>query len=274
MGNSTNSNITHDQKTIKDFSSQWRTFQDNSGYFISLDLLKDSLAGLVQVDDFMGKCVLDLGSGTGRIVRWIMQLGASHAYAVEPAETIEILKKNTSEYSEKITYKNCVGSEINLTDECDLAISLGVVSYIPEPFSTFKSVYRALKPGGKFFVLVMAKEGNFFYCTFVVPFRRITTKLSDINLHRLCVFLAIIASTYGQLCKYLPILPMKNYFQLVFNKVAFQEKIMLIFDQLNPSYAHYFKENELKVLYENSGFKDIKLVHRHGYSWAIIGTKA
>jgi ubiquinone/menaquinone biosynthesis C-methylase UbiE len=68
---SSNFKTAHDAKTIKDFSSQWMEFPDNEGYFISLDLLQDSLAGLIKIEDFRNKRVLDLGSGTGRIIRWL-----------------------------------------------------------------------------------------------------------------------------------------------------------------------------------------------------------
>lgn len=199
--------------------------------------------------------------------------GVEHAYAVEPADTLQILKENTKQYSEKITYKNCVGSEINLLEECDIAISLGVVSYIPDPLPTFKSIYTALRPNGRFFVLVMAREGNRFYCYFILPFRSITTKLSDKNLFRLSTFLAVFSTGYSWICKLIPFMPMSEYFKLVFSKMAFRERTMLIFDQLNPSYAHYYTKDELKDLYIKSGFKDIKMLHRHGYSWAVIGTK-
>ena len=47
----------------------------------------------------------------------------------------------------------------------------------------------------------------------------------------------------------------------------------MIFDQLNPSYAKYFKKQELESLLRKSGFKKFELIHRHKYSWTIIAEK-
>ncbi len=46
----------------------------------------------------------------------------------------------------------------------------------------------------------------------------------------------------------------------------------VVFDQLNPAYAKYYCEEEGRTLFEQAGFADIKLHHRHGYSWSVIGT--
>ncbi|MDB5551027.1 MAG: class SAM-dependent methyltransferase [Rhizobium sp.] len=259
-------------KTIDDFSSQWTTFPDNQGYFISVELFEDSLAGLLAPADFTNKRVLDLGSGTGRIIRWILKLGAQHVYAVEPAETIEILKDNTRNESERVTYKNCTGNQIDINEDVDLAVSLGVVSYIENPLSTFQAIRKALRPGGKFFVLVMSREGNGLYYYFVLPLRWMTTKLPDSLLFVVSKLLAGGATAYAALCQLLP-LPMHIYFRSVFAKVAWRERVMLVFDQLNPTYAHYYRGSELKQLFEVAGFGDIKMVHRHGYSWAVVGTR-
>ena len=267
-----NNRVEQDPRTISDFSSQWTKFPDNDGYFVSLKLFEDSLAGLLRLEDFVGAKALDLGSGTGRIIRWLVEAGVNHAYAVEPAATIDILKENTKNYSDKITYLNCPGNEIDLQQECDLAVSLGVVSYIPNPLPTFKAIHRALRPGGRFFVLVMAREGNEFYCNVVLPLRKITTRLSDSMLFALSGFLAAVSTVYAWACKVLP-MPMHRYFTSVFAKMAWRERTMLIFDQLNPSYAHYYRADELRELFESAGYSEIEMVHRYGYSWAVVGTK-
>jgi SAM-dependent methyltransferase len=195
-----------------------------------------------------------------------------HAYAVEPAATMNILKQNTQAYADRITYLNVAGHAIELEGTCDLAISLGVISYIPEPLPTFTAVARALRPGGKFLVLVMSREGNEFYCSFVEPLRKITTALPDGVLRVLCHILAAAASGYGAVCKLLS-LPLHNYFNAVFSKMAWRERVLLVFDQLNPAYTHYYTGAEVRSLFERAGFVDVKMVHRYGYSWAAIGSK-
>jgi SAM-dependent methyltransferase len=261
-----------DPRTIDDFTGQWQIFPDNGGYFVSTKLFEDSLAGILPVSFFAGKSVGDLGSGTGRIVRWLFDAGAAHVFAIEPAQSHETLKENTKAYADKITYINKPGDEIDIHNAMDAMISLGVISYIPDLGPVFKATYNALKPGGKFYILAMSKEGNEFYCAFALPLRAITTVIPDWALHVLSQTLAVPASIYGFLTKFLP-LPMKTYFTSVYNKMAWHDRVMLIFDQLNPSYARYYRREELESAFKKAGFTNLQVVHRYGYSWAMCGDK-
>jgi hypothetical protein len=49
---------------------------------------------------------------------------------------------------------------------------------------------------------------------------------------------------------------------------------LVLYDQLNPAYAKYYTEAEVRRLLADAGFEDVRLYHRHGYSWAAIGRKA
>jgi hypothetical protein len=46
---------------------------------------------------------------------------------------------------------------------------------------------------------------------------------------------------------------------------------LVIYDQLNPTYAKYHKRHEAIALLEKSGFINVKAHHRHGYSWCVLG---
>ena len=48
---------------------------------------------------------------------------------------------------------------------------------------------------------------------------------------------------------------------------------LVIYDQLNPAHAKYYRRKEVKKLMRDAGFSNIRLYHRHGYSWTAIGTK-
>ena len=55
--------------------------------------------------------------------------------------------------------------------------------------------------------------------------------------------------------------------------MSFKDRVYLIFDQLNPEYAKYYTRDEIKDLFKNAGFRDIKIHHKQNYSWSIVGTK-
>ena len=45
----------------------------------------------------------------------------------------------------------------------------------------------------------------------------------------------------------------------------------MIFDQLNPAYAKYYKKNEIEKELLDAGFVNLKFHHRHSYSWTVVG---
>ena len=48
---------------------------------------------------------------------------------------------------------------------------------------------------------------------------------------------------------------------------------LVLYDQLNPAYAHYYTEKEARALLEEGGFEEVRLYHRHGYSWSVVGRR-
>lgn len=59
----------------------------------------------------------------------------------------------------------------------------------------------------------------------------------------------------------------------VFGKLSWNKRALVIFDQLNPSYAKYYTKEEALKLMASAPFKDVHCYHRHGYSWTLVGTK-
>ena len=66
-------------------------------------------------------------------------------------------------------------------------------------------------------------------------------------------------------------MPLKDYLLKVFNKFGWSKRNDVIFDQLNPQYAKYYKKEEILKELADAGFKDLKISHRHNYSWTVIG---
>lgn len=45
----------------------------------------------------------------------------------------------------------------------------------------------------------------------------------------------------------------------------------MIYDQLNPAYSKYCTGLEARSLLEDNGLTNVRLHHRHGYSWTVVG---
>jgi SAM-dependent methyltransferase len=259
------------KQTITDFGKQWKRYPDNDGYYGSTELFKDFCGSLLSEKDIKNKIILEIGSGTGRIVNMLIELGAKHVYAIEPSESYDVLISNIAHARGKVTCYQVRGENIP-SMEVDLAISFGVLHHIPEPKPVVDKVYERLKKGGKFIVWVYGYEGNESYLSIFLPLRKVTSKLPDFLLDIIAIGLNYFLWVYIVLCKAFE-LPLKKYVLSVFSKLDWKSRKMVIFDQLNPMYAKYYTQAEAKKLLVQSGFKKINFEHRHEYSWSIIGEK-
>jgi SAM-dependent methyltransferase len=266
---------TLDEQTIRDFDKQWTRYDDNDGWYASLDLFSDIISPLMRTEDLQGKKAVDIGSGTGRIVGMLLESGASHVYAVEPAAgAFEKLKKNVAamERGGDVTSLNKRGDEWTLEEPVDLAISIGVIEFISDPSETVKRCHDALKPGGEVFFWLCSYEGNELYLKFVEPLRKFTTFLPHFILIAIVHLLYWALFVYRLVGKIIP-LPLMRYLDKVWWPMSSKKRRLVIYDQLNPTYLKYYKKHEALGLLEAAGFQDIKIHHRHGYSWSVKGTK-
>lgn len=259
-------------ETIRDFGNQWKAFTDNEGYYGSVELLQDFLEPLVSVDDIAGKHILDIGSGTGRIVNMLIASGASHVTAVEPSNCFDVLKKNTLHHASRISYLKLRGDEVPSSLQADMVVSIGVIHHIPDPYPTIQAIYQALLPAGLFVVWLYGREGNEAYLSFAQKIRKITTRLPH---HLLSLFSWLFVPpllVYIQICQKIR-LPLNGYARKVLARMSILQLHLTIYDQLNPMYSKYYTKVEAETMLCKAGFVNVRSYHRHGYSWTVVGIK-
>jgi SAM-dependent methyltransferase len=264
------------EKTIADFGEQWSRYTDNCGWYGSTELFEDMIRPLLSASELQGATVAEIGSGTGRIVRMLCDVGVSHVYAVEPAAGAFLtLRENIikMERTGLVTAINTTGAEFQADRPLDYAFSIGVLHHIPDPRPVLFAIHRQLKPGGGFFAWVYAREGNEMYFRLCQPLRWMTSKMSHAALRGCVEVLYWLLVLYKSVSMLLP-LPQRDYIKHVLWPMGPQKRRLVIYDQLNPAYAKYYREAELIELFRSCGFQNIKTHHRHGYSWAVIAQKA
>lgn len=261
-----------DRKTISDFGDQWTRYTDNAGYYGSVELLADICGPLLRIDDICGRRVADIGSGTGRIVNMLLDAGAAHVTAIEPSDSVEVVRANTTARSQRVDVIHGEGSAIPQDRSFDLVVSIGVLHHVERPAPIVQAACRSLKPDGAMLVWLYGREGNGFYLGLVQPLRALTKRLPHRLLAALCHALDIAALGYASLSKILP-LPMRDYVQTVYSQLAPDKRRLVIYDQLNPAYAKYYRESEARALLADNGFREVRTYHRHGYSWTVVGLR-
>jgi SAM-dependent methyltransferase len=260
------------ERTVSDFGEQWSHFTTNEGYYGSLELFRDHVEPLIQAEEMRGCKVADIGSGTGRIVNMLLSAGVAHVTAVEPSDAFPVLQANTRRDVHRITYLRTTGDQLPPTGDLDAVVSFGVLHHIPDPAPVVRAAYNALRPGGKIIVWLYGHEGNELYLGVARPLRAATKLLPHAVLNLLSTALAAPLTVYGRLCTVAP-LPMRDYMTGHINKLDWSVRVMTIYDQLNPAWAKYYRRAEAEALITTAGFRDVRLHHRHGYSWTVVGTK-
>jgi SAM-dependent methyltransferase len=260
-----------EDKTIKDFGEQWLKYTDNEGYYGSLELFSDILSPFLTPDEIRGCRVAEIGSGVGRIVNMLLQAGVKQVIAVEPSQAFEVLSHNIQE-PQKVILLKVTGDQLPPYGNLDFVFSIGVLHHIENPAPVVVAAFKALRPGGHFFVWVYGKEGNELYLRLIHPLRALTKRLPHFILALLVRGIYIHIAIYIKLCHRFP-LPLRGYMLSVLEKMPPEKRRLIIYDQLNPEYAKYYTGFEAEKLLSDGKFKNVRIHHRHGYSWTVIGTK-
>lgn len=263
--------MTTTRSTVGDFSEQWTSYFDNSGYFGSDELLADVLAPLYTLDDLRGKTVAEIGCGNGRFLK-TMGKYADKVFGIEPGDGVENARKwNVESKNVEVVRADVYALPEHLKGTLDHVFSIGVVHHLPDPRRALENMRALLKPGGKCTIWVYGKEGNELYLLTFGNVRKMTTRLPHKALHAVSTALVPPLRGYIAACRVAP-LPMRDYMRKVLRPLSFDALRLNIYDQLNPTIAEYWTRDEVERLMRDAGFKDVKLHHRHGYSWTATGT--
>lgn len=261
-------------RTINDFGEQWQIHGEiDTDYWSSDELFEDFFGDLFDTEEISGKDVAEVGSGSGRIINMICNYNPNKCYAIEPSIGFDVLRANTVKNADIVEYLNTTGDKFEL-QELDYIFSLGVIHHIENPVDVVKNIHHSLTNGGAFLIWVYGFEGNRSYIFIYQLLALITKRLPNSWLDLFSAFLNYAIQPYIWLCKILPLpLPLRGYLLNVFGKCGWEKRKYIIFDQLNPAYAKYYKHDELNALLRDAGFDDIQFLHRHGYSWTAIARK-
>ena len=261
------------EKTIKDFGDQWEIHGDiKKNFWSSNSMFEDHFGKLFNPSNIKNKTICEIGSGSGRILSMLLSYNPKLVYGVEPSNNgYKKIKKNLNNFKNlKIINKS--GEKFKVSKTFDFIFSIGVLHHIVNPSDVIKNARKHLKKNGSLLIWVYGYENNKFYIMIYSLLSLITKILPDKLLDIFSSVLNYLIEPYIYLCRFIN-LPLKNYLLNVFAKCGWKERKYIIFDQLNPAYAKYYKKEELKELLMKNGFKNLKFYHRHKYSWTVKAKK-
>ena len=223
----------------------------------------------LQPSDWVGKKVLDAGCGMGRNSLWPMKFGAASVTAFDFDErSVARAKETLKEYpTASVSFKSIY--DIAWKNEFDVAFSIGVIHHLREPKKALSNMVEALKPGGKLLIWVYGYEGNEWIVRYVDPIRiHVTSKLPLPLVHLLSYFCSVPLYAFVKIFKG----PSAYCKQLsTFN---FWHVHSIVFDQLIPDVANYWKQEEVRALVAHLPLIDVTVTPPPNKSgWILTGTK-
>lgn len=136
------------------------------------------------------------------------------------------------------------------------------------PEKALSKMFQATKLGGKVLIWVYGYENSEWVVKYLNPIRKVLfSKLPIKVTHFLSIFPTAIIYFLIRIG-----LGKIEYFNLI-RHFSFWHLRSIVFDQMLPSIANYWKKEEVVDLMRQSGLRDIQIEQVNGMSWCAVGTK-
>jgi len=219
--------------------------------------------------DFKDKVVLDAGCGMGRNSYWALKWGAKRVVAFDFDErSVTATRKNLKEFSQaEVSFGSIY--DIAWENEFDIAMSIGVIHHLKDPQRALANMVRALKPDGTLLLWVYSYEGNEWIPKFVDPVRKhITSKLPVQVVYWLSYGCSVPLWFYTRLYQ-----GTKPYIHQL-SRSTLSQIHNIVFDQLIPTVANYWRKSEVFDLVNQLEVKNISVQHPLNNSgWTVLAIK-
>ncbi len=216
--------------------------------------------------DWKGRTFLDVGCGMGRNSYWPMTYGAAGGKAVDLDErSLTAARRNLARFPEVAVARE---SAYQLSDRgrFDVVFSIGVVHHLHDPERALASMRDAARPGGWVCLWLYGFENNEWVVRWFDPLRRaLFSRLPIGAVHALSILPAALLMALVRLRRNPP------PYQRFLRTVSFPHLRSIVFDQMLPEIAHYYKRDEVLRLMESANLTDIEIVWVNELSWAARG---
>jgi len=223
---------------------------------------------LIKKSEWKEKKFLDVGCGIGRNSYWPLKYGASEALCIDVDDrTLECARANLKKFN-SVDIVNKSAYQINENNRFDIVFSIGVIHHLEDPKLAISNMVRSVKPGGIVLIWVYGYENNEWVIKYFNPLRKVLFSRLPISIvHFLSIFPTFFLYVFIRLIK-----GKTEYMDLI-RKFSFSHLRSIVFDQMLPKIANYYKEDEAKDLMESAGLINIKTNWVNEMSWSVMGKK-
>lgn len=132
-------------------------------YFLEFDKyfleLYPYLTRFLDLPSLQGKCVLEIGLGSGFELHRIAQVAETTLGLDMSGETLRLCERRKAHFAVRFISVNASATHIPLRDSCvDVVVSIGCLHHIPDIQLAVDEIRRVLRPGGRFLGMVYNKD--------------------------------------------------------------------------------------------------------------------
>src|SRR5436309_5213876 len=233
---------TADPRSSRSFARQWAIYRggDHTWFKDDEGLRKRELLYSLDAvpEELRGRTLLDAGCGNGELTRSMAEyglevVGMDFSRSVEGARRrlVERLYEKTPPVAHRVHYLQGNVLELPLLPASfDFVHSSGVLHHTPSTERAFRSVSRALKPGGKLYVQLYRRRPTWIHLV-NVSLRAVTTRLPLGLLYGLCYVATPLHSALSRLMHRLRREPAPP-------RATARERAVQMFDNYSPKYQY------------------------------------
>lgn len=257
------------QARQSEWTDQWSRFADEERF------LFDEWIAPRTIEDFRGKRILECGCGGGQHTGFMSSV-AAEVTAVD-LNALEIARARNADRT-NIRYVEADIAALDLGEQFDVVVCIGVIHHTDDPDRTFDAIYRHCRPGGLVIIWTYSAEGNALVRFVVEPIRAVflrwLPRWSVVRLSEIITALLypIVYTIYVPSAT--SFLPYHEYFAN-FRRLPFRRNVLNVHDKLNAPQTRFTTRQTSARWFNPSRFEPSSIAIRWyaGVSYSLSGVK-
>lgn len=270
-----------DLKTVEGFGREWASFDQRGLSDEEKSKIFDDYFHQFPWSKLTADAVgLDVGCGSGRWAA-VVAPRIGHLHLIDASQdALQVAKKNLSKLKNCGFHHASVGDLPFLENSLDFAYSLGVLHHVPDTAAAIKSVAKRLKPGAPFLVYLYYAFDNrplWFRMMWGISdvARRLISRLPYMLRLLICQLISVLI--YLPFARVARLLDSVGALPSAWPLAYYRDKSFYVMrtdalDRFGTRLEQRFSRQQIELMLENAGFKDIHFSDKPPY-WCAVAVK-